>query len=193
MAGAHRVFRQNPTPAPCMRSKILRLNASYQKKVEDLLQDLNSTDDAVLNMTALDGGWSPVQTMHHLILTEELSLGYVRKKLSFNPRLDKPGPGAWVSEQLLKLYLGLPFKFNAPPNVNDESLPGFTSLQDTRNRWLEIRKNWTDYLRDMPDDLLDKAVYKHPIAGRLGWTGMLRFYQHHFNRHRKQIFRALGT
>ncbi|TNE59041.1 MAG: DinB family protein [Bacteroidetes bacterium] len=176
-----------------MRSKIQQRNASYQKKVEDLFQKLSSNDDAILNMTALDGGWSAIQTLHHLILTEELALGYVRKKLSFNPRLDRPGPGAWVSEQLLKLYLALPFKFKAPPNVSEEKLPGFTSLKDTKNRWLKIREEWAAFLENLPDELVDKAVYKHPIAGRLGWLGMLNFFHHHFDRHRKQVFRAFGA
>ena len=176
-----------------MRSKILKRHASYHKKVEELLDSLASIDDAVLNMTAIDGGWSAIQTMHHLIIAEELSLKYVQKKLSFKPRLDKPGPGAFVNEWLLKLYLNAPFKFKAPKNVNEDSLPGFTSLADTRKRWLKVRSGWQEFMENMPDDLLDKAVYKHPISGRMGWNGMLTFYHEHFDRHKKQILRTLGN
>lgn len=175
-----------------MKSKILKRNAIYQEQVEALLNELAQTDDTVLNMSALDGGWSAIQVAHHLILTEELSLQYVKKKLSFNPKLEKAGPDSWVRLQVLKLYLGAPFKFKAPDAVGDQSLPGFTSLADTRARWLKIRQDWADFLEQLPTELLDKAVYRHPFAGRFGWPGMLIFFRHHFNRHRKQIHRTLG-
>ncbi|MBK8967859.1 MAG: DinB family protein [Lewinellaceae bacterium] len=175
-----------------MKSKILRRNAAYQKQVEALLERLAASDDSVLNMSAMDGGWSAIQTAHHLILTEELSLKYVQKKLSFQPKLEVPGPDSWFRSNLLALYLYLPFKFKAPDAVGDQSLPGFTSLADTRARWLKIRQDWTDFLEQLPGDLVDKSVYRHPFAGRFGWPGMLRFFQNHFTRHQKQIFRTLG-
>lgn len=62
-----------------MKSKILRYNDAYQKEVEQLLNELAAGNDATLNMAAIDGGWSALQTVHHLILTEELSLSYVQK------------------------------------------------------------------------------------------------------------------
>lgn len=175
-----------------MKSKILRRNTTYQKQVDQLLEELASTDDTVLNMSALDGGWSAIQTMHHLILTEELSMAYVKKKLSFNPKLEVPGPEAWFREQILKFYLWAPFKFKAPEMVGDTNLPGFTSFADTRKRWEKIREEWTEFLQQLPDELVDKAVYRHPFAGRFGWLGMLTFFRKHFARHRKQIHRSLG-
>lgn len=66
-----------------MKSTLLRLNAAYQKEVESLLEELSASNDAILNMAALDGGWSAIQTVHHLVLTEELSLQYVQKKTEF--------------------------------------------------------------------------------------------------------------
>jgi len=175
-----------------MKSKILRRNAAYQKQVVALLDQLAANDDTILNMTALDGGWSAIQTAHHLILTEELSLRYVQKKLSFQPKLEKAGPDSWLRSQLLALYLFLPIKFKAPDAVGDQSLPGFTALADTRSRWLNARQAWTTFLEQLPDDLLDKAVYRHPFAGRFGWLGMLRFFRNHFDRHKKQIYRTTG-
>ena len=175
-----------------MKSKILRRNAAYQNQVEQLLDKLTATDDSVLNMSAMDGGWSVIQVIHHLLFTEELSLAYVKKKLSFKPKLEKAGPDSWLRAQVLKFYLWAPFKFKAPDAVGDISLPGFTSLADTRSRWLKIRKEWTEFLEQLPPELEDKAVYRHPLAGRFGWLGMIVFYRHHFSRHLKQIQRTLG-
>lgn len=174
-----------------MKTSLLRRNAAYQKEVEQLLEELSASNDAILNMAALDGGWSAIQTVHHLILSEELSLQYVQKKLSFNPKLEKADFQTRLRAAALWFYLNLPIKFKAPAAVNEEKLPGFTTFAQTRERWLAIRRQWTAFLEQLPEDLLDKAVYKHPFAGRLSWSGTLRFFRYHFQRHRKQIRRTL--
>lgn len=174
-----------------MKASLLRQNSAYQKEVEQLLEELSASNDAILNMAALDGGWSAIQTVHHLILSEELSLQYVQKKLSFNPKLEKADFQTRLRAAALWFYLNLPIKFKAPATVNEEKLPGFTTFAQTRERWLAIRQKWTAFLEQLPEDLLDKAVYKHPFAGRLSWAGMLRFFRHHFQRHRKQIRHTL--
>lgn len=176
-----------------MKAKIHQSNAHYQKLVESLFDELSATDDAVLNMSALDGGWSAIQVMHHLILTEELGLKYVRKKMSFSSKFEKTDIRSWFRTRALWFYLNTPFKFKAPEIVSEENLPGFTTLADTRTRWMNIRREWAEFLAQLPDDLLDKTVYRHPLAGRLGWLGMLDFYHYHFRRHRKQIRRTLGV
>lgn len=175
-----------------MKSTLLQFNAAYQKEVENLLEELADSNDAILNMAALDGGWSAIQTVHHLILTEELSLQYVQKKLSFNPKLETADFKTRLRASALWFYLNLPFKFKAPANVSEEKLPGFTTFAQTRSRWLDIRQKWTNFLEQLPVELLDKAVYRHPFAGRLSWMGMLKFFRFHFQRHRKQIRRTLG-
>ncbi|MBL7775444.1 MAG: DinB family protein, partial [Saprospiraceae bacterium] len=131
-------------------------------------------------------------TMHHLILSEELSMAYVKKKLGFNPKLEAAGPEAWLRLQLLKFYLWAPFKFKAPEMVGESQLPGFTSFADTRRRWLAIRQVWAEFFEQLPAELADKAVYRHPFAGRLSWLGAIGFFSSHFARHRKQIYRTLG-
>lgn len=175
-----------------MKSKILRLNSAYQKEVEQLLKELAASNDAILNMAAIDGGWSAIQTVHHLILVEEYALQYVEKKLSFNPTLPKTDFNTRLRSASLWFYLNLPFKFKAPTAVAEENLPGFTTFALSRERWLDIRQKWTVFLEQLPEELLDKAVYRHPFVGRLDWPGMLRFFRYHFERHRKQIWRTMG-
>lgn len=174
-----------------MSSKILQINAAYQKNVEHLLHELSAFHDEVLNRPSAGGGWSAVQTIHHLILTEELSLGYIRKKLSFKTPVPKSGITTEVRSAALWFYLHLPLKFKAPKNVATENLPQFSTFADTRDRWLRIRAEWTGFLEQLPPILINKAVYRHPFVGRLSWPGMLHFFQDHFKRHRKQIWRAL--
>ncbi|MFZ2900625.1 MAG: DinB family protein [Saprospiraceae bacterium] len=174
------------------------MHPSYQSILGTLEQErmelfdlLRVRGDEELNQTPGPGKWSAIQVMHHLIISEELSLKYVRKKLSFNPALQKAGFSEKFRRMLLKIYLGLPFKFKAPKGVNDEALPSHVSFSETAQRWDAIRSDLAGFLEGVPRDLFDKELYKHPAAGKMTLNGMLDFYLAHFRRHREQIIRML--
>lgn len=173
------------------KSALIHRNERYSSRVNDLLRSLESFSDETLNKKPANGGWSAIQTMHHVLLTEELSLAYIHKKLGFNPDLGPAGPGAYVRGFLLWAYLSTPIKFKAPKHVGDDYLPAYASLADTRTRWLKAREAWSDFFAGMPDSMVGQAVYKHPRAGRLGWSQMLSFFETHFSRHAKQVRKAI--
>ncbi len=162
-----------------------------EKERLELFAELEARSDEALNRGPGPGKWSPIQVMHHLIISEELSLRYLQKKLSYNPTLKKAGPAAFWRRWVLKTYLWLPFKFKAPKAVNDEALPRYVSFVETKARWEKIRKEITDFLEQAPKELLDKEVYKHLVAGRLTLEGMLEFFLYHSRRHMAQIRRSL--
>ncbi len=173
------------------KSALLSRNARYTQNVDDLLAELEPLSEELLNRKTPTGGWSAIQTMHHLILSEELSFAYVQKKLSFQPQLEPAGIAAQWRGFLLWAYLSTPFKFKAPKNVGDENLPDHASFADTRARWQKTRANWTDFMEKMPDEIGNKAIYKHPRVGRMGWAQMMLFFETHMARHSKQIRRAV--
>lgn len=169
----------------------MRRNERYNQLINNLFTEITAYGDEILNRKPTRGGWSALQTVHHLVLTEELSLAYVKKKLSFNPELEPAGPGTRWRGFLLWLYLSTPLKFKAPKNVGDDNIPDRSTLAETRARWQKVRTEWTVFFAQMPDNLADKALYKHPRAGRLGWQQMLAFFETHFNRHLKQVRNAI--
>ena len=173
------------------RTTILQQNNAYTHSVTTILTEMQQHSETALNRRPADGGWSAIQTMYHLILSEELSLAYVNKKLGFHPELDTVGFGARWRSFLLWLSLSSPFKFKAPAAISKEKLPDHATLADTRDRWLSIRAEWTQFFEKMPDTLLDKEVYKHPRAGKISWGGMLWFFETHFKRHSKQMRAAM--
>lgn len=170
---------------------LLRRHERYDRLVNSLLEEVSTLSDEALNRKPASGGWSAMQTMHHLILVEVASMAYLRKKLSFNPEFKKAGLGSHLRFYLLQVSLSLPIKFRAPAPVADDKLPAYATLADTRTRWQEVRAEWTAFLTQMPDGLLDKEVYKHARAGKLGWGQMLGFFETHFKRHLKQLRAAL--
>lgn len=178
-----------------MKEKILQQNKAYTQKVEALLQQYSSSPDDLLNQTPGDGGWSALQTMYHLVLVEELSLGYVRKKMSFENTFPKAGMAeAWHSFQLW-IFLVAPFKFKAPPRVGGttEDIPSHLTLIAIQERWNQIRTEWTTFFEQLTPETAISAVYRHPRVGKLGWTHTLAFFETHFDRHLVQIKNALKS
>lgn len=159
--------------------------------LDDLHSNLKNKPDEILNRKPGPGRWSALQVMHHLLLAEKLSEGYVRKKLSFNTPVPKAGIAGAFRIFSLYFYLNVPIKFKAPKAVGDEALPGNTTLEETMTAWRANRQSLRALLDGLPADHLGKALYKHPFAGKLSLGQMLFFFNFHFRRHLRQISRTL--
>ncbi len=161
------------------------------QELQELLDMLSAHSHDALNRKPADGGWSALQAMHHLILSEEGSLRYVKKKLSFNPDLKRGGLIHRLRSIMLAVTLWLPVKFRAPKGVSGEALPEQSDFQETAQRWQNCRQELRQFLEGLSPEMLRAALYRHPRAGRMTLMGMLRFFHEHFTRHRKQIERAV--
>lgn len=174
-----------------MKNDILSANTQLQNQVLMLFEKLSAYDDETLNRKPSEGAWSAIQTVYHLMLVEEMGLRYVQKKLSYGTPTLKAGFKQKIQLALLKTYLAIPIKFPAPQIVGDAHIPDAMALEEVKERWLLIRNRWTAFFESLPDSMLDTLVFKHPIAGKMTWVGMLEFQQAHIRRHKKQIRKAL--
>ncbi len=163
----------------------------YQKKVQDLLQKVSSMNYNQINAKPAQGAWSAAQTILHLIMVEEASLRYIRKKTSGPVSAAKPGLSSFFRHLLLQVYLRSPFKFKAPAGVVPEAEVNPAGFEELSTRWAQVQEGWQDFLGNMPAAYLDMAVYKHPRAGRISWLQTIDFFETHFDRHQKQIENAL--
>lgn len=152
-----------------------------------LLRDLKKFTDSDLNWKPGDGKWSVHQIMEHLMIAEDLSLKYVQRKLSFEPKLKRAGIMGAFRASFVRMYLRSPLKVKAPEMVGKEVLSENAAFWDLVKQWKSQREELRTYLGDLPDDMFKKGLYKHPLAGRMSLGGMLSFYIGHFRRHRKQI------
>ena len=156
-------------------------------KLIRLLTEIEVYSEDQLNRKPNENSWSVIQVMHHLMMSENYSLKYVKKKLSFNPELKNAGVKAACRELVLTTYLSSPFKANAPEAINGDNLPNHETFWKTAQQWKTQRIELREFLETLPDELLKKEIYKHPFTGRISISGMLRFFDGHFNRHNKQI------
>lgn len=172
---------------------ILRKQADYDAQLDDLFRTLESYSFEQLNRKPADGGWSAVQTMQHLMMSEELAWQYVQKKVQYGA--DAP-PVNWTARFRLWLLIGglfLPIKIKAPKVVIPEVLAEGVSLSEVRARWEAVRSQWRKFLQEMPEAYAGRMLFKHVVAGRLSFEQMFDFYKAHFRRHYGQIMRALNT
>lgn len=168
------------------------MQAFLQKQFEtleaqrnNLLQSLNGLSQEQL-LKSPAGKWSLAQVFSHLITSEQLSVGYLNKKLQGIDEVGNTG----VAEELKMLVLivsqRLPLKFKAP-KVVVENTPTYKTLPEIEQAWQKTREELKATLARFRDDQLNKKIYKHPVAGRLNIKQTLRFFQEHTIHHTPQI------
>lgn len=158
--------------------------------LRQLLTELDNYSESKLNQKPTPKSWSVFQIIHHLIRTEGYSLKYVQKKLSYNPTLKNANSITHIRVFFAKLYNQLPFKIKAPESVG-EGLPELSAFWETAKVWTNQREELRAYLKELPESTFKKEVYKHPLFGRMTIGGMLTFFEEHFERHQRQIYKTL--
>lgn len=168
---------------PYLESRYLKLEESRNS----LLAELEGIDEELLNTPAAEGKWSVNQIVAHLIQSEQLINSYIQRKVKEEETLQT---GTIVQEfrsLLLRMALNSGMKFKAPAAV--AQVPQQVSLPSLRNQWDAARYQLEDTLTELPHELLDKCVFRHPYAGMLTIGQTLVFLQDHFNHHARQIIR----
>ena len=170
-----------------LESKFNQLESSRLQ----LLAELEKRDDKELNFHPGKDKWSVIQVMHHLIIIEQLSIGYINKKLTYKTNIKKSGFGAAIRVFVLTLILKMPFRFKAPKIVSE--VPDNSDFKETKDQWDQIRKEMRELFDNLPEELLNKNIFKHALAGKMNIYQMLGFMEEHFKHHVKQIDRILKS
>ena len=175
-----------------MDSSLQPIYDRLQKSMIELLEEVKDQPDSVLNTPPENGGWSVLQVMYHMVLVEEYSMMYVKKKLSFG---EEDIPNAGVKGYFRGIYLRnmfkIPFKVDAPEAVNESNMPSEIRFWEVLKKWKDSRAELGDFLDKAPKDLLKKELYKHPLVGKMTLKNMLYFFELHFKRHRRQLNKVL--
>jgi hypothetical protein len=169
------------------RENLTRELRHLDYRTQSILTKLTNYSDEVLNLPPGPGVWSIMQVLTHVMMSERLSLQYVRKKLSFKPELKKSGLLAVCRLLLLKWAQYLPIRFRAPRGLQTEDLPVFSNLTELRTQWQTDRHKLHQFFAEADDSLFSKEVFRHQIVGRLSLIQMVSFFSIHLQRHVAQI------
>ncbi|MHA6247660.1 DinB family protein [Pontibacter sp. CAU 1760] len=160
-----------------LEAKYLRMETSRNR----LLDELESLETELLKTAPEEGKWSIMQHLGHLVLVDKYTLGYVQRKLEQPEKLRDVQISGIFKSALLKLALLSGRKYKAPSVV--ATMPDYDSLVGLRQQWDDLRFTMEDVLSAIPEDLLHKALFKHPRTGYMNISQTLKFLQAHFDHH----------
>ena len=150
--------------------------AELDKKLTFLLRDLKSYSDVKLNEQPSDTEWSVLQIMQHLMKAENMAIGYVKKKLSFNSDLKKANLQSTFRFLFLQIALSAPFRIKAPMQISGAALEKNLTFWEVAKKWKAQRDALESYLESLPEEYFSKELYKHPMSGKMTLTSMLSFF-----------------
>ena len=172
-----------------MQRDLERAFARLEATRQELLALAASHDEAAFNRRPRPQAWSAAQVVEHVMISEALSLGYVRKKMQAGAALPKAGPLSALRLLGLQLYLASPLRTRAP--AASAGVPEHSALDELSARWDGMREEWRTLLESFPPELLGRMVFRHPFAGLLSLTHALGFLQAHLDHHARQVRAAL--
>ncbi len=161
-----------------------------ERQRTELIDALRAADPAALVRQPAPGRWSALQNIEHLILAERGSLRYLlykRQQGEAPAPLDASAP--WRLGLLLISLWQPTLRFAAPAPVSQP--PNDRPMAAVAADWAELRAELRQFLEQAPYDWHRAAAYRHPRAGRMTFVGMLRFFEAHVARHRRQLLSAL--
>ena len=168
-----------------MEKKIKNKLELLQKETDQIFAKLESLDSDIL--TKNGQGWSMIQVLSHLNMAESISLEYMKKKVQAGGNMKKVNIinnlRMWVTCGFLRTGL----KWRAPSYISNPK--GDYSLDEISEEWKTTRSDLKSYIEKYPSELLDRAVYKHPMAGRLSLPQAISSFIYHQRHHVHQINR----
>lgn len=157
---------------------------------EDLFSDLDALSETQLHFRKSPEKWNILQILDHLMISEKLTVVYIKRKTSSGKEFEKSGVQTKFRILVLKLAFVLPFKYKAPKVADTTGKdPDFEELT---SGWKQIRKDTRELIQNLDDDTLKCEIFKHPIVGMLNMKQTLKFFEIHFNHHKKQIFELIN-
>ncbi len=160
-----------------------QLETSRQK----LLAELEKEDKGIFHTKPAPDKWCIAQVFYHLNSSESISINYVQKKMLGGDSIKKTGVPAAFRSMLVKTVLRSGYKLKAPKLLGD--MPEEVNYHKMVDSWNETRIRLSELIHSMPETLIEREVYYHPLAGRMNLLHMLEFFKDHFDHHLTQIDR----
>ncbi|MEM0941397.1 MAG: DinB family protein [Bacteroidota bacterium] len=162
------------------------------KKLEKLNEETSQLYDSLCGLSERElhdnsYGWSIIQVFNHLKMAELGSVMYMKKKMKAGSKIPNFNVIRSIRYFFIKGLLLSRLKWKAPSVVANPKSD--YSLDEIMSGWKKIRELIKSYIRDYPEDLLGKAVYKHPLAGRLDLAHAIDSFILHQRHHVHQVSR----
>lgn len=132
--------------------------------------------------------WSAAQILTHILISEQLALRYMQKKILGVKNLTDSGIIHQWKLFGLKISQRLPIKYRAPKAIVEKTPPALT-FDELQSQWTASRHELKNFLESIDHKYARRLVFKHPIAGMLDASQGIGFLREHILHHKPQIER----
>lgn len=168
-----------------MNTRLEQLFDDLEVQREELLHELKQLSAEALQKHPPEK-WSIAQVLAHLIVSEQLSIAYLNKKMLGIESTVNTGLKEEFKMIALIISQRLPFKFKAPRMVVDKT-PVYENIDQLITVWETTRSELKMVLEKFQDNQMKRKIYKHPVAGMLNIQQALRFFGEHIAHHTPQV------
>lgn len=168
------------------------MSAQLIKKYEEIeaikdrfLLKVANVSDEQFNKIPAEGKWSLGQTFYHMYFAEVGTIKMIQKNLRENKVLKKTAYSDVFRNILLVITLRLPIKFKAPAVVS--KVVETITFDEVRTLFENNTNDFKLLLNELPADLENKQIFKHPIAGMFNINQVLNFVREHYLHHEMQL------
>lgn len=172
-----------------MHKELEKAFANLEQRKGLVLNRLESVEDELLHSRQSPESWSLVQVISHICESESASLDYCKKKIQAADKLPKASIFTSLRLFFLNAFLKSKLKYKAPKGLKSPS--NDIDFHELCVRWFNVRSALKAFLESVPKKYLNRAIYKHPFAGRYTLKEMLLFFDAHMKHHEHQIDRII--
>ena len=116
---------------------------------------------------------------------------YMKKKMQAGQGMKDYSLGNRIRMTISKGFLQSGLKWKAPKYISSPEAK--YSLSEIKDLWEKTRAETRTYAESYPEELIKKAVFKHPFAGRLDLANAIDSFTYHQRHHVHQLKRIKKT
>ncbi len=166
-------------------SRLLKRYAEIETIKNRLLQKAEKLTVEELNHSPSEGKWSAGQVLFHTYYSESGTIKVIQKNLAEKKTDRKSDLGGTLRNLLLMGFLRSPMKFKAPAVAS--KVPESITLDEVKSLFEKNNNEFKKILQELPDELHDKYIFKHPISGLFTINQTLNFVREHYLHHEPQL------
>lgn len=151
----------------------------------NLLELVSTLPVNQLNKNPEADKWSCGQIMEHLQMSFGFTILYLHKKIAQPELIPVAGFKSTLRYWLIKLVLISPIKVKAPKGV--DNVPANTTIEHIAHGVNKNLQALGEFINKYPVELNQKAIFKHPLAGRINLYQTIQFLNDHLMHHDRQI------
>lgn len=163
-----------------MHPEVQKAVDAYEANIASWLAEIKAMDSAAQNRPGPRNGFSPLQAIEHLALTDGMYLGFMKKADRQKFAAKKPRIN-WIGKAMLRSMTAKPKPMMTAPSLNPTNSLNFKEVVD---HWAAQR---AEVMKVIGETAPDQGVFRHPLFGVLGPIEILQVADGHLEYHRKRL------